>query len=209
MAHVVERVRRAGSIDRVVVATSEDPLDDDIARVSAELDVACFRGSLEDVLDRYCRAAKPHEPDYVVRVTGDCPLADPDVIDLIVRHCIDGGHDYASNNVARSFPHGLDVEAFRFSCLEEANRETRSDFDREHVTPYIKANPERYDISYVRSEQDRSHYRWTVDWPVDLEHIRSIFDALYPSNPCFTTDDVISYLEANSAVMALNAVHNE
>jgi spore coat polysaccharide biosynthesis protein SpsF len=209
LVHVLERVQRASHIDHVVVATSDTPLDDDIAAVCEAVDVECFRGSLDNVLDRYYQAAAPHSPDFVVRVTGDCPLADPDVIDLIVQHCIYGDFDYASNNVKRSFPHGLDAEVFRFSCLEEANREATSDFDREHVTPFIKSHPERYSISYVESEIDRSFFRWTVDWAEDLEQIRFVFEALYPDNPCFTTDDVIFYLEEHPEIMALNTNRND
>ena len=119
----IERLNRSCEIDQIVVATSADASDDALVQACAQRGVACYRGSLDDVLQRFAEAAEPYAPEIVVRLTGDCPLADPAVIDEVIRFLRAGDYDYASNCVPPTFPDGLDVEAMRFSCLQEAERE--------------------------------------------------------------------------------------
>lgn len=179
LARVVNRVRRAQTLDEVVVATTMQPADDAIVRLCAERGWPCFRGSEEDVLDRYYRAAVAHQTDIVVRITSDCPLIEPEIVDRVVREFLDlqPSVDYACNVLPqRTFPRGLDTEAMRFDVLEQVWREDLNPAWREHVTPYIHRNPDLFRIHGVVNEVDYSDMRWTVDTPEDLAFVRRIYD---------------------------------
>ncbi len=200
----IERVRRARTIDRLAIATSTDSSDDAIAEVAARLGLDCHRGSLEDVLDRFCQAARPYQPNYVVRLTGDCPLADPEVIDRVVRACVEGGHDYASNTLQPTYPDGLDAEIMRFDVLEMAAREASLPSEREHVTSYVYKHPERFRLLNVALEKDLSALRWTVDEPEDFDLVSRIYEALYPANPAFGTADILALIAAHPEFASAN-----
>jgi len=205
LARQIERLRRAKTIDRLVVATSNDPGDDAIAALCAKLGVDCFRGSLDNVLDRFCKAAELYQPEQVVRLTGDCPLADPKVIDAVVRFHLDGGYDYSSNTLHPTFPDGLDVEICRTACLAEAGREAGSPFQREHVTPFLYQQPGRYRLGDFRRSPDLSALRWTVDNAEDFDLVCRIYAALYPSRPDFALDDIRVLFENNPDLVKINA----
>ena len=132
----IERVRRARSITRLTVVTSTDPSDDALATLCGEHGVDVFRGSLNDVLDRFYRAAQLSQAPHIARLTGDCPLIDPEVIDAVAAFYLQGDYDYASNTVNPTFPDGLDVEFFKFAALEAAWKEAELPSEREHVTPF-------------------------------------------------------------------------
>lgn len=203
----IERVQRARSIGRLLMATSTDPADDPLALLCMENDVACFRGSLDDVLDRFYQAVRSHRPEHVVRLTGDCPLADPTLIDHVVGTHVAGGFDYTSNTIPPTYPDGLDIEVIRYSCLEEACREALLSSEREHVTTFLYGKPDRYRIGAVRNAVDLSDLRWTVDEPDDFELVRTIYEALYPENPAFTTEDILGLLERIPALKTWNVRH--
>jgi len=205
LQHQVERVRRCRTLDALVVATSYSPEDAPIAALCAELGVPVFRGNLHDVLDRMVRAAQPHAPRWLVRLTGDCPLADPAVIDQVVQACREDGVDYASNALHPSFPDGLDAECMRFAVLEEAWREARKTSEREHVTPFIHGQPQRYVLREVRHTPDLSALRWTVDDPADFVFVSQVYEHLYPARPDFGLEDVLALLRAHPELAALNA----
>lgn len=205
LARQIERVRRATTIDRLVVATSMDTSDDPLAALCARVGVDCFRGSLDDVLDRFCKAAERYPSEHIVRLTGDCPLADPGVIDAVARFHGAGGYDYSSNTLHPTFPDGLDVEICRAAVLAEAGREARSAFEREHVTPFIYRRPERYRLGDFRRSPDLSALRWTVDNPEDFELVRRIYEALYPSKPNFALDDILALFEKEPGLALINA----
>ena len=207
LALQLERVARAQKIDNLVVATSDRPDDDPVAALAASAGVGCYRGSLDDVLDRFYRAARDHAPDHVVRLTADCPLADPHVIDAVIDFCVSGDYDYASNALQPTFPDGLDVEVARFACLEKAWREAALPSEREHVMPYIHRRPERFRIGGYSGGTDLSHLRWTVDEPEDLALVTRIYEALYSDNPAFTTADVLRLIERQPDLAAMNAHH--
>jgi spore coat polysaccharide biosynthesis protein SpsF len=143
LARQIERVLQSRRIDQLVIATSTDPSDDDLENLCWQMNVSCFRGSLNDVLDRFYQAAKKWQPQHVVRLTGDCPLIDPEIIDAAVDFYLAGGYDYAANAIQPTFPDGLDVEIFRFSILESAWKESILPSQREHVTPFIHQQPEQ------------------------------------------------------------------
>lgn len=187
----IERLRRCTTLERLIVATSVEPSDDPLADHLTSLGVDLFRGSLTDVLDRYLGAARAFDVrGQVVRLTADCPLADPEVIDACVRLHANLGVDYVSNGRRRTYPHGLDVEAFDITALAAAAAEASDPYDREHVTPFIYRNPQRFSLGALTQEIDESALRWTVDTPEDYAFVERVYAALYPGNPAFTSDDV-------------------
>lgn len=212
LARQIERLRRAETIDRLVVATSDHASDDPLAELSTRLGVACHRGSLDDVLGRFAGAYAAFGPaTHVARLTGDCPLADPAVIDRVVRHHIACGADYTTNAVQPTWPDGLDVEVMRATVLQRTFVEARLPSEREHVTPYIYKHPEWFRVEHVRGERDLSSLRWTVDEPADLAFVTEVYAALYPQNPAFATDDVLALLECRPELAQINssALRNE
>ncbi|HXC40611.1 MAG TPA: glycosyltransferase family protein [Burkholderiales bacterium] len=195
LARQIERVRRAARLDELVVATSVDASDDALEALCREEGVACFRGSLDDVLDRFYRAAEAQAAETVVRLTGDCPLADPDLIDALVEFFFSGGYDYASNAVPPTFPDGLDAEVLGFGCLRQAWRQATLPSQREHVTSFIYNHPERFRVGSYRNPVDLSHLRWTVDEAEDFEMVSGVYAELYPVDPRFGWQDVLRLLE--------------
>jgi spore coat polysaccharide biosynthesis protein SpsF len=201
LARQIERVRRCRRIDGLVVATSELPSDSAIARLCAQLRLPCFLGSLDDVLDRYYQSACQYRPDYVVRLTGDCPLADPQLIDAVIGFCLEGNYDYASNALQPTFPDGLDAEVMRFASLEQAWREARLPSEREHVTPFIYNHPQRFRIGSYTNAVDYSGLRWTVDEPEDFQLVERIYTALYPKDKEFGSADILALLEQHPEIV--------
>lgn len=168
LEHVIERVRRAARVDEVLVATTTNPEDAEIMALCQELGCASFRGDEQDVLDRYYQAARASAATVVVRITSDCPLIDPAIIDEVLTVLVKSGADYASNIApTRTFPRGLDTEAFTFTTLERCWREASEPASREHVTAYIYRHPERFRLAGVTHEGDESAHRWTVDTAED------------------------------------------
>jgi spore coat polysaccharide biosynthesis protein SpsF len=201
----IERVRHARLIDRILVATSADPSDDELAQVLADADVDVFRGPLDDVLQRFVLAAAPRAPDWVVRLTADCPLADPEVIDRVIRDVTASGTDYGSNALRHTFPNGLETEVVRYSLLKALDVAPRTSAEREHVTYAIYRNPGEYPLHSVENDIDLSHHRWTVDEPRDFTLVETVYDALYADNPQFGMSDVLAFLAKHPEVQALNA----
>lgn len=190
----LERVSRASCVDRVMVATSHLRSDDRLVEVLTAAGIETYRGPLEDVLGRYLGAIRHAQVDRVLRVTADCPLIDPDVIDLVDEMHTDTGADYASNVLQRTYPQGLDVEAVTREALERI--EALASFEeREHVTLGIYRRPEDFTLASVVQESDQSHLRWTVDLPADLSFVRSVYDELYASDPQFGSGAVLALLE--------------
>jgi spore coat polysaccharide biosynthesis protein SpsF len=205
LARQIERLGRARLIDRLVLATSDRSEDDCVAELAQSAGIASHRGSLDNVLDRFYRAAESYRPHWIVRVTGDCPLADWQVIDDCIRFTIDGGYDYGSNALKPTWPDGLDVEVFTFAALETAWQEADGQLHREHVTPFINRQPQRFRLGSFENSVDLSAFRWTVDEPRDYEFVRRVYDELYPEKPAFTTPDILALLAAQPDLIALNA----
>ncbi len=202
LAHVVNRARRAEALDAVVVATSTDQADDGIARFCREAGIDLFRGSCDDVLDRYHDAAQLFGADVIVRLTADCPLTDPEVIDRVVRAFQEGSLDYVSNTLVCTYPDGLDVEVFSRECLVRAWRQARLNSDREHVTSYIVNHPNLFRLACVRNDVDLSAMRWTVDHSEDLEFIRQVYSQCGPAH--FGMAAVLALLDRQPALREIN-----
>ncbi len=204
LALQVERVLQATKIDQLIIATSTDPSDDELESLCEGIHVPCYRGSLNDVLDRFYQAAQTWKPKHVVRITGDCPLIDPVVIDAVIAYYLNGDYDYVSNTVEPTFPDGLDIEIFRFSILEEAWKEASLPSQREHVTPFIHQHPDRYRIGNYRNTEDLSHMRWTVDEAEDFDLINRIYNELYPFDPNFRMADILNLLQQKTEWLSIN-----
>jgi len=202
--HVIDRVKRAKLIDRVVVATSVSRSDDAIETFCRGLGVRCYRGSENDVLDRFCSAARAEKAAQVVRITADCPLIDPEIIDRVVGRFQRGDVDYASNAMVRSYPDGLDTEIFSFSALERAWHEATRTSEREHVTPYLRSGKFRTANVENDSTHVRRHYRWTVDEVADLEFIRAVYKALSDKEG-FGMQDVLQLIDQNPELEKINS----
>ena len=196
----VERLRRSNRIDELMVATSTQASDDPLAAYCESLGVEVFRGSLSDVLDRY-RAALARRPQAttVIRLTADCPLTDPELIDQVIDHHHEVGADYTSNTLGtRTYPHGLDAEVIRAGALVDAAERAEEPYEREHVTPYIYRRPETYRLAGVARHESLANLRWTVDVPPDLAFVREVYAKLYPFDPAFGSDAIIA-LPVNSS----------
>ncbi|MCB1119051.1 MAG: glycosyltransferase family protein [Chlamydiia bacterium] len=207
LGYVWERVRRSKLTHSHILATTTNPDDDPIALWAQKNEAPLYRGSEEDVLDRYYQAAKQHNAEVVVRITADCPLIDPHLIDQALVHFLTfyPRYDYVSNTLERTYPRGLDVEVFSFKALEEAHTHATAPEEREHVTPYIYRHPEKYTLDQFKYPVDLSLYRWTVDTPEDLALITKIIEALYPTHPTFAFIDMIELLDEHPDWSALNS----
>lgn len=205
LACQIERLKRARRMDAIVVATSDVPEDAAVAALAMAEGVHAFQGSLDDVLERMAAAAAPFNPTHVVRLTGDCPLADWEVIDQCIDVCVAGDFDYCSNTLQPTWPDGIDVEVVRHDVLQTARREATTIVEREHVTPFVNRRPERFRLHNLASPVDLSTLRWTVDEPNDLAFIRRVYAALYPTKPAFNTADVLALMHRHPDLALINA----
>ena len=176
---LLARLSNSTQVDKIIVATSKEPKNDKLQLFVESLGFKCTRGSEEDVLHRFYESAKEMNADVVVRITGDCPLIDPIIVDQCINQFKESNVDYFSNIDPATFPDGLDVEIISFKALEQANLEAISSYDREHVSTYIR-NSEKFFKSSIRHTEDLSSFRWTVDEPEDLNVIRKIFQHFSP-----------------------------
>lgn len=207
LEYLVERLRRVASQHEIVIATTDNDTDLPVVELCNRLNVSCFRGSEEDVLARYYLAACEYGADAIVRITSDCPLIDPVVIDEVIGLYYENSdkYDYVSNIYTRTYPRGMDTEVFSFRALEEAYNESTKPSDREHVTEFIYEQPERYRIANISYAVDQSRHRWTVDTPEDFLLIKSIIEGLYPVNPHFTMMDILEIMDKNPGWFEINA----
>lgn len=206
LANVLLRLRRASTVDAVLCATTVDASDDAVEDEAQANGVEVYRGSPSDVLDRYYRAAEAAGADVVVRITSDCPLLDPEVVDAAVNERRATGADYASNAQIRTFPRGLDVEAFTFDALARAHRDARESYEREHVTPYLYRHPELFRThDVVRDGEDLSSMRWTLDTTDDLRMLAALVDSFAPVDPVVLTSDALATRVRDLGLSALNA----
>jgi spore coat polysaccharide biosynthesis protein SpsF len=204
LERVMQRCRRTVRLDEVIIATTDKTSDDPIAELCAQQDWPCFRGSEDDVLDRYYQAARWRKADTVVRITSDCPLIDSEVIDRCIKEFLETPNvGYVTNCWPfRTFPRGLDVEVFSFAVLEQAWRQDYNPAWREHVTPYIYCHPEIFQVRAIVNDVDYSNMRWCVDTQEDLALVRNIYEAFGTDR--FSWRQVLTILQQNPQWLELN-----
>ncbi|MBI5139839.1 MAG: glycosyltransferase family protein [Candidatus Vogelbacteria bacterium] len=209
LGHLVKRVKASKYVDDIIIATTTNERDDAIVRVAKEKNLNCYRGSENDVLDRFYQAAVAYGVKTIVRVTPDCPILDPEVMDLVIAKYLEGGYNYVSNTIRPSFPDGLDTEVFSFEALEKAWKEAQLASEREHVTVYITKHPELFRIFNVKHVgRNLSHLRWTVDTKRDYDFISKIFKSMPPKKDIFFMSDVLDLLAKNSDLIKINSGMN-
>jgi glutamate-1-semialdehyde 2,1-aminomutase len=199
---LLDRLKRSRELDSIVLATSEEPRNEPLAEHVRRLGYAVYRGSEQDVLDRYYQAAKLARADIVVRVTGDCPLVDPELVDSVIAQFGSAGVDYASNVDPPTYPDGLDIEVFTFAALEQAWQLATRAQEREHVTPYLR-EPGRFRTLKLCNDVDLSGERWTVDEPEDFEVIAAVFGHFQPRRD-FGWREVAELLRSRPDLFAAN-----
>lgn len=209
LEHVVARIEQCKTIHKIVVATSVDSSDDAIENWCRTRGVACHRGSLHDVLDRYYQAAKACQADAIVRITADCPAIDPTIVDEVVQAYLDGGYEFYG--LAGEFPDGLDCTVFALSAIERAWKEATLPSEREHVGPYIEKHPELFKSGALKKFTGLGHHRWTLDEPRDHEFLQAVFTRLYREDGHFLAKDLLALLDAEPELAGINSsiIRNE
>ena len=208
LEYQLERLLRVKQADQVIIATTDHGEEQPIVDLCQRMGVPYFRGSEEDVLARYYGAATQYHADVVVRITSDCPLIDPAVVDEVIGFYLahKEDYDYVSNTFPElTYPRGMDTEIMSYKVLKEAYEQAKDQAEREHVTIFIKRRPERYRIKNLPYDEDYSHYRWTVDTPEDFALIKKMITALYPVNPHFTLEDCLALIEEKPEWAKINA----
>lgn len=200
----IERLNKCEFLDDILVATTDKKIEEPIINLCEMLKINIFRGSEQNVLSRYYDAAKCYKADVIVRLTSDCPLIDPKVVDKVIKEFLKSNVDYASNTLIRTYPRGMDVEVFSMSTLEIAFIDAIEQFEREHVTPYIYMNRSLFKTLNVEYDSDESIHRWTVDTEEDFLLIEKILNNLYPSNKNFSMEDVLSLIKQNPLWKEIN-----
>ena len=207
LSHVIERCQAIPNVDQVCCAISESSSSDPVAKEAEHCAVTIFRGSEEDVLDRYYRAAIRLDAKIIVRVTSDCPMIDPEIVAQVIDLLIEENGDFATNNLPPSWPHGLDCEAFKFNWLKRAWKESKEPDDREHVSPYIRRHPEAKILNLEGPGGPLIDHRWTLDYPEDLDFARALFAEFDPdrSIPCMA--EILKILRIKPEIANLNRMH--
>lgn len=204
--HVVNRLKYSKLIDDIVVATTTGTKDDATEEWCKKNEVNCYRGSEDDVLNRFYTAACEFPCDVIVRVTADDPFKEPSIIDTIIKKLFDENLDLSTNVFPPSFPEGLDCEVFTFKVLETMERATNDSYDREHVTPYIYNNPDKFKIGNVTSNHQLSAYRWTIDNSEDYEMVNAIYNNRKEENEgILLMQEILEIIEENPEIVEINS----
>jgi len=203
--YVVEQLKFSKTIEKTIVAIPNLVEDDVTFNHLTSKKIQTYRGSPKNVLDRYYQCAKNESSSVIVRITADCPLIDPDIVDKVIKKFIENKFDYVSNTHPRTFPYGTETEVFSFNALKTAWIETTDDFDREHVTPYFYKNPDKFKIGNVTQEKNQSNYRWTVDYKEDLELVKFIVNNI--SKKPILTNNIFDLINKNPGILNINKNH--
>lgn len=199
--HVVNRVSKAKLINGLIVATTVNSEDDIIAEFCKNNDILVFRGSEKDVLDRYYQCAKEYKVKNIVRITSDCPLHDPNVMDIVISEYLRGNYDYVSNTIKYTFPDGFDVEVFSFEALVEAWEDAKLPSEREHVTLYIKNN-KKFQKKNIFSNNKYPANRCSLDYMEDYEFMKRIYEGI--EREMFYIDDIMNYVRKKTEILKIN-----
>lgn len=190
LEYELERVKQSVEIDKIVVATSDDASDNIIEEILSRKYIDVYRGSLNNVLERFYKCSLNYNPDHVIRITADCPLIDPKITDAVIKLHLESDADYTSNVLPRTFPDGLDIEVMKFSTLEKVYNCAKEQDEIEHVTKYIHKYPDKFKISNLKYHTDLSNVRWTLDTLEDYEKLKQIIESF--ENNTFCLEDIIT-----------------
>jgi spore coat polysaccharide biosynthesis protein SpsF len=204
LLHQIERIQNSKRIDNLVVATSNEKSDDGIEKMCLNNNVEVYRGNLDNVLDRFYQCANQYNPKHVVRLTGDCPLIDSQVIDQVIDKHLFTKSSYTSNAIPPTYPDGLDVEIFKLSTLIEAWNYAKLPSELEHVSPYIRKHLDPCKKFNLEYEVDLSEHRWTVDDPEDFRFVKKVYSELYPNNRNFNMRDILDLLKRKPNLRKIN-----
>ncbi len=209
LRQVADRLKHSKKIDEIIVATTTLQEDDLIENFCLENKINYFRGSSQNVLSRYYNAAKKYNAKFIIRVTSDCPFIDPVVIDKMIDVFENENKtgikiDYLSNTLHRTFPKGLDAEIFSFDSLKKAYEQAATDYDKEHVTPFLYNNPHLFKLKNYLNDTDYSSFRLTLDTPADYNLINRIYELLYKPNELILLDDLIDIIKNNNEIKKLH-----
>ena len=207
--HLLYRLKHSKLINKIVVATTISSKDDVIVKKAVEWGYDVFRGSENDLLDRYYQAALKFKADPIVRISADCPLIDPKIVDMIIKEYLSGIYDLAGTD--DTYPDGLDTSVYSFSAIEKAWKEAKLPSEREHVGPYITKHPEIFKIKSIPFMQDLSFMRWTVDEEKDYLFVKEIFERLYKEGEMFYTEEILALIKKEPKLMEINSniIRNE
>lgn len=206
LEQLINRLRNCINVDDIIVATSVEEKDDSIEQECKRINVNCFRGSEDNVLSRYYYAAKESNADVIIRITADCPVMDYKIIDNMLEKFMKSNTDYMSNFdiLENTFPRGMDVEIISKNALDKTYKEATQEFEKEHVTPYIYRNPDKFILMGYSNSRDLSNYRFTVDTKEDFELIQIIYDNLYDFNKEFSMEDIVDFIDRNPNLKHIN-----
>jgi spore coat polysaccharide biosynthesis protein SpsF len=204
LSYLIERVRCCKGIKNIILATTVNPEDDIIAMLGGKEGVNIFRGSENNVLERFYEAATMFNARHIMRVTADCPLIDPDILYMLIEYYFVENMDYVSNCAYPTLPDGLDSEIFTFKALDYAHKHAVLPSELEHVTPYIRSHPEIFRIGNWTYHEDLSQLRWTVDEPEDFEFVRQVIEILYPKNRDFRMKHILELIHQRPDLAQIN-----
>lgn len=204
LGYLIERLQCCRRVQNIILATTMNPEDDPVAKLAKGFGLQVFRGSENNVLDRFYQAATMFGAEHIMRITADCPLIDPDLLDTLIEYYFASEFDYVSNCAHPTLPDGLDAEIFTFKALEDAYKNAVRPSCLEHVTPYIRNYPERFKIGSWSFSMNLSHLRWTVDEPEDFQFVCQVIEKLYPANKYFRTNDILSLLNQEPGLIQIN-----
>ena len=203
LEHVIIRVKSSKFVNDVIVATTINKDDLEIVKLCANLGISVYCGSEDDVLDRYYQTARLFKADLIVRITSDCPLIDPMVIDEVISLHVREKADFTSNTIKETYPDGEDIEVFTFVALKEAWKKAKLSSEREHVTPFMRKNP-AFKLANLEYNRDISHKRWTLDNPEDYDFIKSIYKNIYIEKPYFGMEEILKFIDKNPGIEKIN-----
>jgi spore coat polysaccharide biosynthesis protein SpsF len=203
LEHIYNRLKYCKTLNEIVVATSSADLDQSIVKLCQQINIKYYKGNLEDVLDRFYQVATLYKADVIVRITGDCPVIDPNIVDEVVNYYLNDDYDFCS--LSGDFPDGLDCQVFKFQALKKSWKEAKLPSDREHVGSYIeKTCPKLFKIGSFKKFKDLAHHRWTLDEPKDYAFLKEIFSRLYNKDKFFCTADILKLLEKEPDLFEIN-----
>jgi len=212
LVRLIERIKAAKYVGQILVATTNEIIDDPIEKLCLEEDIECFRGHPTDLLDRHYQAGFFYGADAVVKIPSDVPLIDPKIIDRVLKFFLDNfkNYDYVSNLHPASYPDGNDVECINYIALNKAWLMARKPFEREHTTPFIWERPSRFRLANVEWETGLNYamsHRWTIDYPEDYQFIKTVYEELYSTNNIFSMEDILNLIKQKPEIAEINSAY--